>query len=236
MTDIQREHKPILMTIFLGILGLFNGYLGAGLLFDSGRVLILPDRFSTIAHLFAFGQSSGVVIGLIVAGFMALSLLYSPSGSMVDRSHIWVSARSGKKTGNATVKQVYEKKHGRGSWEKKVERERYVLAGFLGIVALGLSIYGVSYLLNEVELEILREARALFPTTFLFAAGWFVSGLIGCLSLVAIYLFVFWDYLTVLTGFSLPAQGAPQFKYDSPPDSTVIPRLVLVGLILLLQG
>jgi hypothetical protein len=76
----------------------------------------------------------------LVAGVIYLfyrgAQAYDNKGTAIDRSHIWVNAESGKKVSDASIRTVYEKQHGYGSWEKKVQKERGCVTVFALIIAV----------------------------------------------------------------------------------------------------
>jgi hypothetical protein len=132
-------------------------------------------------YFLSFACSSGYLLGLV---FRFLIDHYSPKGSSTDTSHIWVYADSGRKYSDATVRAVYERKHGSGSWNSKIESEKRL------IWSIGLTLSAVG--------PLSAKWRATpFPISFFDLE--LILVFLGCVLSLAFYLFSSkydWDLLS----------------------------------------
>ena len=177
-----------------------------------------------IAHFIVFASGTGLLALLILLLFVALSNLYSPEGRGIDPSHIWVNTRTGRKHRDATVRDVYEKRHGRGAWLSKVRRERSVLiiSGF--VISLMVSITALIYATNHLSVVVMSQMIARWGITVTIVVGC-ILGLYGCISIIPAG-FVFWD----IAG-SIPSTDTNMelmSRYESPSLFSVILRALLL--------
>lgn len=91
-----------------------------------------------------FGTTNIFVVISVV--FVALISGYTNKGDAIDTSHIWVYAGTSRKVHDATVKQVYDKFHGGGSFERAAEQARKIRTILACIVFFALALVGPSYI------------------------------------------------------------------------------------------
>jgi hypothetical protein len=230
----RKDSHPWWAKIILFVVGLIDLIL-AGMIRNIGFINP-PEGINTTAAFIILGQVSGLLIGGVIFLFYRGSQSYAPSGSAIDRSHIWVNAKSGKKVSNATIKNVYEKQHGYGSWKKKVKSER----GCLGVVAIiagvGLSVIGLIYLSSVVKFPLLLSFRSLVGSGLKYWLAWFGLALLGGVSLFFLYL-AFWDVMTYNTSFNISPSGRPMGLQNEPPSIWIIlPKalLLLINVLLII--
>lgn len=75
-------------------------------------------------------------LGLGVLAYWAMALFrknYNPQGTGASQTHEWVFQDTGRKFRDVMEYEIYERQHGPGSWQKKVEQER---RGFIWVGAL----------------------------------------------------------------------------------------------------
>jgi hypothetical protein len=91
-----------------------------------------------------FGTTNIFIVVSVV--FIALISGYTNKGNTIDTSHIWVYAKSGQKAHDATVKQVYNKFYGSGSFERSAEQARKIRFILACILFSALALTGPSYI------------------------------------------------------------------------------------------
>ena len=183
-----------------------------------------------------FGQISGIIVGLIIFLFYRAGQSYKNKGDAVDRSHIWVNARSGKKVSDATVKNVYEKLHGYGSWEKKVKKERGCATVFMVIAAVALSIYGFYALSFRARLPLLAAVQNLIGSSLLYWLSWLGLMLVGAGTLAAIFFLTFYDLTNYNATFITSPTGKPLGLENDPPALwSILPKGIALILAILLN-
>ena len=90
-----------------------------------------------------------VSMGLGMVSYLVMHLIrdkYDPKGYNPSQTHIWVYRDTGRKFGDVSERDVYEREHGPGSWQQKVEQERkgFIWIGFFAAVALELGLLALS--------------------------------------------------------------------------------------------
>ena len=168
MNRKHEDKRPVWGTIGLVIFGIVDILMGIILICDPIKNRVNFDGIDTLAEYFIFCQ----VIGYIVVGIFLLVVLfpklYNPSGRETDRTHQWVYARSRKKYRDASVRDVYENKHGVGTWEDKVKGDRKFLLVLYVIIAVGLIIFGMRAIYLSERYPIIDQARAMIQPVILF--------------------------------------------------------------------
>ncbi len=183
-----------------------------------------------------FGQISGIIVGLIIYLFYKAGQSYKNKGDAIDRSHIWVNAKSGKKMSDATIKNVYEKQHGYGSWEKKVTKERGCATVFAVLAAVALSIYGFYALSFGTKLPLLWRVQILIGSNLLYWLSWLGLMLIGGGALAAIFFLTFYDLTNYNATFVTSPTGKPLGLENDPPALwSILPKAIALVLAVLLN-
>ena len=141
---------------------------------------------------------------------------YNPQGANSSQTHIWVFRDTGHKFRDVMEYEVYEREHGPGSWQKKVEEEKkgfiwiglfvavLFVAGFLALsgvfsglfipwAALGL---GVGYLGSAGIHKLCNFLSDEYEFEETMAGDLFIS-VVACLYLVMIFLVPYFLYLLV---------------------------------------
>lgn len=195
-----------------------------------------PIKFIEIyAAYIIFGQISGLLVGLVVYLFYRGAQAYDNKGNAIDRSHIWVDAKSGKKRSDATIKNVYEKQHGYGSWEKKVKQERGCVTVFAILAAVALSIFGIFALSFRTKLPLLWRVQILIGANFLYWLSWLGLAILGGFAIFMIYL-AFWDLVNYNTTLAFSPNGRPMGLQNDPPALwAILPKAIALILAVLLN-
>lgn len=219
MANKKSTFKRPLWSIIILLLFSLTDLLMANWINQTGLV----SPLNIFAAYAIFGQASGLLVAGVIYLFYRSAQAYDSKGTAIDHSHIWVNARSGKKVGDASVRSVYEKQHGYGSWEKKVKKERGCLTVFATIAAVILTILGFSYLSYGVKLPLLTSVQALLGSNLMYWVSWVLLALSGCFAVFMLY-FVFWD----LTQYK-PLESA------SPSLIKILPKAIALVLAVLLN-
>lgn len=194
-----------------------------------------PEGFKTIAAFFIFGQVSGLLVAGVIYLFYRSAQAYDNKGNAIDRSHIWVDAKTGNKVNDATVKNVYEKQHGYGSWEKKVEKDKGCLTVFAILAAVAITIWGFYALSFRVALPVLLSAQILLGSNLVYWLTWVGLAALGCFAVFMLY-FVFWDLANYNTSLAFSPGGHPLgFQNESPSWTVLLPKFVALALTILLN-
>ena len=197
--------------------------------------LTAPSGLKTYAAFIIFGEASSLLVAGVIYLFYRGARAYDNKGDAIDRSHIWVNAKSGKKVNDATVKNVYEKQHGYGSWEKKVEKERGCVTVFAILAAAALSIYGFYALSFRVRLPLLTAVQGLMGSTLVYILSWLGSILLGGFSIFMLYL-AFYDVVNYNTAIAFSPGGHPLGMQNEFPSLMVfLPKIIAFILALLLN-
>jgi hypothetical protein len=220
--------KAVLLVFFLA-----NGLM-VDLLRDTG-LFSPPEGIQTFAAYAIFAQASGLLVALVLYFSYRGAQAYNPKGSATDYSHIWVDAKSGQKVSDASVKAVYEKQHGYGSWEKKVKSERGCVTVFAIIAAVLLTAFGFYWLSYRAQLPLLSSVRVLLGSGLLYWASWVVLAALGCLAIFMVTQ-VFYDLLNYNTSLAFSPSGMPMgFENDPPSTWVLLPKFIALVLTLLLN-
>jgi hypothetical protein len=144
---------------------------------------------------------------------------YNPAGLNPSGTHEWVFQDTGRKFKDATEYEMYERQHGPGSWQRKVEAEKksfvyfgglVALAGIGGVVAwvgahgaipaglwLGAFVAGlVFYILSALIFRMLDWSRDRYDFEETLTAD-MVQSAMTVIMLIGIYLFLFFLYALV---------------------------------------
>lgn len=189
----------------------------------------------TYAAYAIFAQVSGLLVAAVIYFSYRGAQKYNNKGAATDTSHIWVDAKSGRKVSDASVRAVYEKQHGYGSWEKKVKRERGCVTVFVMIAAVVLTILGFNWLSYQVKIPTLSAVQALLGSGLLYWMSWVLLAALGCLA-VFMLTQVFYDLINYNTSLSFsPTGGLRGFENDPPSMVVLIPKFIALILTLLLN-
>ena len=141
-----------------------------------------------------------------------------------------------KKVSDASIKNVYEKLHGYGSWEKKVKKERGCATVFAVLAAIALSIYGFYALSFGTKLPLLWRVQILIGSNFLYWLSWVGLMLIGGGALAAIFFLTFYDLTNYNATFVTSPTGQPMgFENDPPALWSILPKAIALILAVLLN-
>lgn len=194
-----------------------------------------PKGVETYAAYAIFAQVSGLLVAAVIYFSYRGAQKYNNKGTATDTSHIWVDAKSGKKVSDASVRAVYEKQHGYGSWEKKVKMERGCVTFFAMIAAVLLTVLAFYWLSYRVEIPLLSAVQALLGSGLIYWISWILLAALGCL---AVFMFtqVFYDLLNYDTSLAFSPTGMPMgFENDPPSMGVLIPKFIALILTLLLN-
>jgi len=191
--------------------------------------------FTTLAAFAIFGQASGLLVAGVIYLFYRGAQAYDNKGTETDRSHIWVNTESGKKVSDASVRSVYEKQHGYGSWEKKVQKERGCVTVFALIIAVILTVVGFSYLSFTAKLPLLTSVQALLGSNLLYWVSWVLLAISGCFVIYMLY-FVFWDLAHYNTSLAFSPSGhLLGFNNDPPSLLIILPKGIALFFAVILN-
>jgi len=194
-----------------------------------------PNGIETFASFAIFAQASGLLVAAVIYFSYRGAQKYNPKGTATDTSHIWVDAKSGKKVSDASIKAVYEKQHGYGSWEKKVKSERGCVTVFVMIAAVLLTALGFNWLSYRVEIPLLSAVEALLGSGLLYWVSWVLLAALGCLAIFMLTQ-VFYDLLNYNTSLAFSPTGKPMgFENDPPSSGVLLPKFIALILTLLLN-
>lgn len=228
------DSKPVWGTTGLILFGLVDLFIGIGLIYESVSSILIQEGFETLASHLLFCQVSGVLAAGVVLLFTLLPRLYKPRGWVTDRSHQWVYADSGRRARDASIEEVYEHEHGRGSWEKKVRSERSFLTVVCILAALGLIAYCFFAANRSGWFPVLTQARAVIDSDILFWVSWVAGAGVGCLSILML-VFAFWDLKLYIDSIGVTKDGRlKDSKYENPSLFLLIPRFILSAAAILL--
>jgi hypothetical protein len=188
----------------------------------------------TFAAFAIFSQASGLFVAGVIYLFYRGAQAYDNKGTAIDHSHIWVNAESGKKVSDASIRTVYEKQHGYGSWEKKVQKERGCVTVFALIIAVILTVVGFLYLSFRAQLPLLTSVQTLLGSNIIYGVSWVLLAILGCCAIYMLY-FVFWDLVNYNTSVAFSPTGHPLgFTNDPPSFLILLPKaLALLFAVLL---
>jgi hypothetical protein len=193
------------------------------------------DGLPTFATFAIFGQANGLLVAGVIYFFYRGAQAYDNKGMAIDRSHIWVNAETGKKVSDASIRTVYEKQHGYGSWEKKVQKERGCVTVFALIIAVILTVVGFSYLSFTAQLPLLTSVQALLGSNLLYWVSWVLLAILGCCAIFMLH-FVFWDLAQYNTSLAFSPTGhLLRFKNDPPSLFIILPKVITLFLAVLLN-
>lgn len=183
----------------------------------SGRaVMYFVAQKDLLAKPFVVFEAS-MGLGMIV--YLVMHLIrerYNPQGANPSQTHIWVYRDTGQKFGDVSEFQMYEREHGAGSWQKKVEQERkgFIWIGFFvaAVLELGLLALTGGFSGNIFPLAILALLIGYFLSAGIHSLAIFLTDKFeyeetifgdlmvafgACLYLVMVFLVVFFLYLFV---------------------------------------
>lgn len=148
----------------------------------------------SFVFLIGFAGSTAFLVGPV---FVFLASRYKPTGAEIDRTHVWVNLRTGRKIGPANRKQVYVKHRGERGWEIKIEKEKKAIIN--SGIALSLGIYGAAAFM------LIRSEASAVPLNN-------IPPIIGGLFNIALYFFIIkydWDApLDTSMSFAHPGAGS----------------------------
>lgn len=216
------------------LISLIADLLMADMISDSG-LLAPPKGIQTYAAYAIFSQASGLLVAGVLYLFYRIAQSYNPKGTETDHSHIWVYAKSGKKVSDASVKAVYEKKHGFGSWEKKVKQDRGCVTVFAMITAVLLTVFGFYALSFSIQLPLLVSVQSLLGAGVLYWVSWVLLAALGCFAIFMLT-FVFYDLLNYYNSWEFSPGGALLGFQNEPPSFWIqLPKFIALILTVLLN-
>ncbi len=218
--------KIILLTFFIVNLLIADMIKQIGLLTP-------PEGFESIAAFIIFGQVSGLLVAGVIYLFYRGAQAYDDQGNAIDRSHIWVNAKTGNKVHDATVKNVYEKQHGYGTWEKKVKKDKGCLTIFAILAAVAITIWGFYILSFRVELPLLLSAQVLLGSNLVYWITWVLLAALGCFAVFMLY-FVLLGLVNYNTSLAFSPGGHLMGFQNEPPSWLVLlPKFIALVLAIL---
>jgi hypothetical protein len=110
------------------------------------------DIFVLDIYIVVYSCSTALLTGAVS---VFLSNRHNPDGSGASYSHRWINAKTGEMLRPATEKQAYEDIHGKGAWEKKIEREKRAIINIGLVLSICITFFAATILIQSINFALI---------------------------------------------------------------------------------